>query len=215
MSDNRDGPTRPMGAAGYEPGVADGVTRPMGGATPPAGEGRAPAASNRNTTQVIGAQRTPEMQEEFDPMRDPVVGWLVVVAGVGRGTHRALGYGQNTVGRGDDARVKLIYGAAGLKIGEGATQIINAAYEKHYDGSVSRKHFIISYDERSRRFFIEKSPDSTNMTYIKDGGSEEPIMAPRELKPFDRIQVGRSELLFVPLCHRGEGDNPGFDWKDT
>ena len=217
MGDNRDGPTRPWdgGSAGFENADSDGVTRPMAPGRVKAEDNRMHQGSDGNPkTMVVGGQRTPDMAEAFDPMRDPVVGWLVVVAGVGKGTHRPLGYGQNTVGRGDEARVKLIYGAA-FTLKEGATQVVNVGLESHFDGSISRKHFIVSYDERSRKFFIQNSPDSTNMTYIKDGGNDDPVMAPRELKPFDRIQVGKTELMFVPLCHRGDDDRVGFDWKDT
>lgn len=210
MSDNRDGPTKPIGSGGFR-GGADGVTRPMGGGDDNRAK-NSPDGGQR--TQVIGSQRTPEMAEAFDPMRDPVVGWLVIVGGVGKGTHRPIGYGQNSVGRGEDARVKLVYGAA-LTLKEGATQVMNVGLESHYDGSISRKHFILSYDERSRKFYIQNSPDSTNMTYIKSGGNDDPVLAPRELKPFDRIQAGKTELMFVPLCHRGDGDSAGFDWKDT
>jgi len=221
MTDNRDGPTRPWdsgsGSAGLNDAGADGVTRPAPGGRPMSSNygqnGNQSGSSGGDPRTIpIGAQRTPEMAEAFDPMRDPVVGWLVVVSGVGKGTHRPLGYGQNTVGRGEDARVKLIYGAA-FTMKEGATQVVDFGLESHYDGTLGRKHFIITYDERSRKFFIQNSQDSINLTYIK--GEDDPLMTPRELESFDRIQVGKTELMFVALCRRGNDDNAGFDWKDT
>jgi hypothetical protein len=210
MSDTRKG----FGGGGYQGG--DGVTRPMVDPEPqrPAPEARADRNNADPRTVVVGGQRTPDMAPAYDPMRDPVVGWLVVVSGVGKGTHRPLGYGQNTVGRGEDARVKLIYGA-GFRQQEGATQQALPSFESHVDNTVSRKHFLITYDERGRRFFIEKSQDGTNMTYIKENGTETPVFAARELKAFERILAGNTELMFVPLCRPGDGDNPGFDWKDT
>tara|TARA_B100000678_G_C18186891_1_gene493577 strand:+ start:611 stop:1132 length:522 start_codon:yes stop_codon:yes gene_type:complete len=170
------------------------------------------SSSDNNKTRVVGAQRNPKMAERFDPMVDPVVGWLVVTSGVGKGTHRPIGNGQNTVGRGEDARIKLVYGA-GYIAHEGATQAIDLSFESHYDGEISRIHFIILYDQESRRFYIQNAQNSTNLTYLK--GSDAPLMVPTELKPFDRIRAGKTELMFVPLCHPGDDDRPGFDWKDT
>lgn len=165
-------------------------------------------------TRIIGAQRSPNMTTGSDPMQDPVVGWLVVVSGVGKGTHRPIGYGQNVVGRGEDARIKLAYGT-GLRLGEGATQHVVNIELAVSDGSLSRKHFLITYEERSRRFWIEKSQEAANPTYIKVDGNEEPLFNPRELNPYDRIIAGKTELMFVPLCGPGTDDSPGFDWKDT
>jgi FHA domain len=214
MSDKREEPTRPWKSGGVGLGDAgpDGVTRPDSPSSGAGGRREAPSSSGDPKTIPVGAQVTPNVAEAFDPMRDPVVGWLVVVAGTGKGTHRPLGIGQNVIGRGDDARVKLIYGAA-LKLMEGATQVIDVGLESHTDAAVGRKHCIITYDNRSRKFFIQNSPDSTNLTYIK--GMVEPLMVPRELNAFDRIQMGNTELMFVPLCHQATDESAGFDWKDT
>jgi hypothetical protein len=216
MTDNREGVTKPWsgGGAGLNDAGPDGVTRPASsnqyGA---AGRNSNAGASNGDPKTIpVGAQRTPDMAEAFDPMRDPVVAWLVIVSGVGKGTHRPLGYGQNIVGRGEDARVKLVYGAA-FTLKEGATQEVDVGLESHYDGSIARKHFVITYDIRTRKYFVQNSQESTNLTYIK--GEDDPLMSPREIKSFDRIQIGNTELMFVALCHRGADDEPGFDWKDT
>lgn len=201
MANNRDGPTR---------GVADNPTRPMGGAAGGGGGQYVQTPSDR--TQVVGGQKTPGQLGGFDPMKDPVVGWLVIVEGVGKGQAVPLGYGQNTVGRGDQARRRLSFGLNIVL--EGATQHFNVSnVERNEDPQVGRVHFIVTYDGRARRFYVQQSPESTNLTYIKGGeNGEEPIMTPRELKPFDRVQAGATELMFVPLCHRN-ADGTGFDWQ--
>ena len=214
MNGNKNDPTQwNRGSANLGDFDADAVTQPMDvKKDKPRGGNMSGSSGDGNKTQIIGAQRNPNMAEAFDPMRDPVVGWLVVVAGVGKGTHRPIGNGQNTVGRGDNARVKLVYGA-GYVAQEGATQAVDLALESHYDGSISRVHFMVLYDQESRRFFIQNSPESTNLTYLK--GHDAPLMSPTELKPFDRIRACKTELMFVPLCHPGDDNRPGFDWKDT
>jgi hypothetical protein len=201
MADNRDGPTR---------GVADNVTRPMGGGGQGGGGQYVQTPSDR--TQIVGGGKTPGQMTGFDPMRDPVVGWLVIVEGVGKGMAIPLGYGQNSVGRGENARRRLCFGVNVYY--EGATQHINVkGVELNEDPQVSRVHFIVTYDGRARRFHIQQSPESTNLTYLKGGeNGEEPILSPRELKAFDRIQAGATELMFIPLCHRNP-DGTGFDWQ--
>lgn len=215
MNGNKNDPTVDWnkGSASLDDSGADDVTRPMDIKNDNPGVGKMKvSAGDSNKTMIVGAQRNQKMAEGFDPMRDPVVGWLVVVAGVGKGTHRPIGIGQNVVGRGDEARIKMLYGA-GYVAHEGATQAVDLALESHYDGEISRSHFIIVYDQESRKFFVMNSPDSTNLTYLK--GKDAPLMTPTELNPFDRIRAGKTELMFVPLCHPGDDNRPGFDWKDT
>lgn len=47
---------------------------------------------------------------EFDPMVDPITGWLVVVKGPGLGQSVNLGSGMNTLGRDSNERVSLDFG---------------------------------------------------------------------------------------------------------
>lgn len=110
-----------------------------------------------------------------DETESPVVGWLVIVEGPGRGKSVPLGYGMNQIGRGPDNRVCLPYG----------------------DNQISRtKHAVLTYDPRGRKFFIQHG-ESTNLTYL---GSV-PVLAPTELPSGALIRIGDSTLLkFVPLC---------------
>ena len=110
-------------------------------------------------------------------MVDPVVGWLVIIAGPGQGGVVTLGMGVNSMGRDRTERVSLDYG----------------------DAMISRtNHCAISYDPRSRKFYVQHG-GGINLTYA----NEEPVLALRELEPATHLQLGNTVLRFVPLC--GEG----------
>ena len=117
-----------------------------------------------------------------DSIDGPVVGWLVVVEGGGRGKSVTLGYGMNTIGREAGNRVCLPFG----------------------DALISRaKHATLTYDPRGRKFFIQHG-DSSNLTYVGD----QPVLSPLELKSGDLIRLGDATVLrFVPLC----GDDFNWD----
>lgn len=130
-------------------------------------------------------QSTKVAQE--DASKDPVVGWLVVVRGNGRGNAVRLGYGMNTMGRDASQRVCLNFG----------------------DEGISRiNHARLVYDPRARKFSIAPG-DGVNLTYISvPGGNPEALLAPTELVGGSSIQMGDTELRFIPLC------GPEFDWQD-
>ncbi|MCK5041103.1 MAG: FHA domain-containing protein [Sphingomonadales bacterium] len=116
------------------------------------------------------AKQTSETQD----VDDPVVGWLVVVGGAGLGASFALGYGANSIGRGDGERVTLNYG----------------------DKQISRaSHATLTYDPKSRKFFIQGG-GGRNLTYLDD----EVILTPTELNDKSTIQVGETNLKFVSFC---------------
>ena len=112
-----------------------------------------------------------------DPMADPPAGWLVVVAGPGKGNVVTIGNGVNAVGRDRTERVSLDFG----------------------DDMISRTgHGTITYDPRHRKFYVQHG-GGTNLTYVDD----EPVLAPRELEPLAHVQMGDTVLRFVPLCGPG------------
>ena len=105
---------------------------------------------------------------------DPVVGWLVVVDGLGRGQYRPVRYGQNAVGRGQDLRISIDFG----------------------DQRISREaHAFVIYDEVQRRFFIR---DNGKSNIVRLNG--EAVLSLSELHDRDRISIGETTLLFVALC---------------
>lgn len=131
----------------------------------------------RSSASVAGVASPAE-----DLPEGPVVGWLVVVEGAGRGKSATLGYGMNTIGREAGNRVCLPFG----------------------DMEISRtKHATLTYDPRGRKFFIQHG-ESTNLTYV----GEIPVLAPLELKSGDLIRLGDTTVLkFIPLC----GDDFNWD----
>ena len=125
------------------------------------------AAAPRSTAEQMHADAT-------DTPEDPVVGWLVVIDGPGKGKSVQLGYGMNSIGRSPEERVALIFG----------------------DEEISRKgHAAIVYDPRGRKFYIQHG-DGTNLTYIGDA----PVLQPTELKGWEHVSIGRTKLMFVPFC---------------
>jgi len=118
------------------------------------------------------SERSDSVSQDFH--KDPLVGWLVVVSGPGRGVSLELGYGVNAIGRDQEQRVSLDFG----------------------DEEISRKaHASVIYDQKSRRFFVQHG-DGINLTYVND----EPVLRPVELKGKELISLGNTKLIFVPLC---------------
>lgn len=105
---------------------------------------------------------------------EPVVGWLVICDGCGKGRSFELGHGMNSIGRGSDQSVSLDFG----------------------DDLISRQnHAMVTYDLRGRRFFVQHG-GGKNLTYLQ----EEPVLAPTDLPNLATIQIGRTSLKFVALC---------------
>ena len=105
---------------------------------------------------------------------EPVVGWLVVVDGPGRGQSLKLGFGMNSVGRDDDERVPLSFG----------------------DEEISRKsHALVTFDPKGRKFYLQHG-GGINLTYIDD----QPILQTYELKGREIISIGNTRLCFIPFC---------------
>lgn len=105
---------------------------------------------------------------------DPVVAWLVVVKGPGRGSARQLGYGQNSIGRDREERVSLDFG----------------------DENLSRKaHCFVIYEPRERSYTLRPG-DGANLSYLNG----KLVSKPCPLRAADLIEVGATTLRFVPLC---------------
>ncbi|MEL0081734.1 MAG: FHA domain-containing protein [Gammaproteobacteria bacterium] len=108
---------------------------------------------------------------------DYVTGWLVVVDGPGKGQSRPIRSGINAVGRSPDQAIPLYFGAKS-------------------DGEISRRdHARVIYDPRGNNFKLIHG-ESRNLTYLND----EAVLQITDLKPYDRIVMGKTTLLFIPLC---------------
>ena len=109
-----------------------------------------------------------------DPMADPPVGWLVIVRGPGKGRVLTLGNGMNSIGRGENSRLRLDFGDAGIS---------------------RENHARIAYEPRQRCFLLSHG-ESANLTYL-DG---EVVMQTERLQSGAEIQLGNTVLRFQGLC---------------
>lgn len=112
--------------------------------------------------------------EKEDALNNPVVGWLVIIDGPGKGSSHQLGFGANPIGRAESERVSLDFG----------------------DSEISRhSHALLTYDPRGNTFYLQNG-NSLNLTYLND----EPVLSPCILEAHSKIQLGKTTLCFIPLC---------------
>ncbi len=177
-TDRAHRPLPPAPPDGEQPAGAGRLDAP----TQPMGESRAPAnVDEKERTRLVGGRPRREDEERRQEraaadrgMDDPVVGWLVVVEGPGKGRAVRLGYGSNSIGRGATDRIKLDFG----------------------DDQISRNgHAVVTYDPRGRRFYVQHG-GGKNLTYLGD----QPVLTPAELPALSHICIGHTVLRFVPLC---------------
>lgn len=117
---------------------------------------------------------TPTPGNRPNPMDDPVVGWLVIMEGPGKGAFRPLGYGMNSIGRSTESRVCLDFG----------------------DEQLSRSnHAVVVYDPRGRKFYVQHG-GGINLTYVDNA----PVMVPMELAAGQDMILGNTRLRFMPFC---------------
>lgn len=114
--------------------------------------------------------------ESLNALSGPVVGWLAIIAGPGRGEVLRLGYGVNDIGSGPDARVRLNFGDAII---------------------APDSHAAIIYTTRSRRFYLAQSTASE--TFLNGQRVRESV----ELTGGETLRFGQTQMRFVPLCGPG------------
>lgn len=169
--DDEDRPTQPRGGSG-----GDDVTGPV--------RRKGGSSGDDPKTRLVGtpgrASPKGDKDEKSDPtekeagMEDPVVGWVVIIDGPGKGRSLPLGYGMNSIGRAASERLCLDFG----------------------DTQISRtNHATITYDPRGRKFFVTHG-GGKNLTYMGDN----PVLAPVEIKGGEDISLGQTMLRFVPFC---------------
>lgn len=112
----------------------------------------------------------------------PTVGWLVCISGPEKGKDFRLHAGNNnSIGR---------------------SQAMDICIRK--DLTVSEEYQArIAYDARYNSFFLIPGEKSTNINYVNG----QTALAQVQLKPYDCIEFGESQFLFVPFC------NDCFTWE--
>lgn len=185
---------QPAGQPAFSTAPMDATVPLMNNQAPaaPAQDNTVPLVNNAPKAEVGGAnasvsadpadaQKTVGMFKKAPSGKSPVVGWLVCVEGPHFGEDFRIVSGRNFVGRAKTMDVSLAK-----------------------DNSVSRdKHSIIVYEPMGN-LFIMQAGESKELAYLND----KVVLSPQELAPYDKIKLGNSTLVFVPLC------NEGFKWED-
>ncbi len=168
--------------------------------------------SNKPTEAPLNYQRgmnnTIESMDATEPMDDEIeqtdLGETVIDAGANVANTRA------TVGwlicvhgdlKGQDFRLHSGHNYIGRNVKGGTERDINIPDRKDSSKGMAR----VTYDTKNRRFTTASHGTPENIAYCND----EPLDAvSRPLVAYDRISVGDTELVFIPLC--GEQ----FVWED-
>lgn len=113
---------------------------------------------------------------------NPIVGWLICVEGPDRGADFRIHNEVNYIGRDSSMDINI-----------------------QNDNTVSRERQIsLVYDKRSRKFYVGMMGGSS---IVRLNGT--PLIATTEIKAGDKLEVGKTVLMFVPLC----GENFDWDWE--
>lgn len=112
---------------------------------------------------------------------DPVVGWLVRMNGKERGQDYRIHSDNNFIGRSEKMDI-CIKG----------------------DDTISRENqAILTYDSTENKFYFSAGE---GRSVVRLNGKA--ILQTVELNQYDKVTIGKTELLFIPLC----GDN--FTWEE-
>lgn len=132
-------------------------------ARPKASRSKAPAK-----TPLTGPATAPTPTASLSP----VVGWLAIIAGPGRGQVLALRYGVNDIGRSDKSRIRLDFGDSAI---------------------LPDNHAAIIYTARSRRFYLQSLTAAVEL-------NGQPAQDSLELAGGEILQLAQTRLRFIPLC---------------
>ena len=164
-----------------EPPAADPMPRPMAPVEVPApASGRSAPSAGRVKTRLLGfggdmAARDPFAQPGTggDQPRFPV-GWLVIVAGPGRGHAFTLSPGVSQIGRGEDQTIRLDFG----------------------DTAISRSnHAAVAYDPEEGAFYLGHG-GKANMVRLNN----RPVLSTEPMSHGALIRIGETTLRFAAFC---------------
>ena len=109
------------------------------------------------------------------------VGWLIGIVGPHLGEAFACSSGRNRIGRADSMEIIL-----------------------SKDPEITREsQAVLVYEPNSRKFYIQAG-ESRGIVYL----NEAPVISYSEFQAYDKLKLGRSEFVFLPLC----GEH--FTWDD-
>lgn len=104
---------------------------------------------------------------------DPVVGWLVSLEGKEKGRDYRIHTDNNYIGRGEKMDICI-----------------------RGDDTISREnHATISFDARDKVYYFTPG-DGRSIVRLNDKG----VFATTEIKAYDIMEIGKTKLVFVPLC---------------
>ena len=141
---------------------------------------------NPNPTPVQEYDATQPVRSFINPIGHqtspmlPVVGWLVCIDGPSKGRDYRIHSQNNFIGRSRSMDICI----------EGDNTIS------------SERSAVLSYDDMNRIFYFAPG-QSLNLVRLNGNA----LMMPMELHAYDELTIGKTKLLFVPLC--GER----FDWN--
>lgn len=141
------------------------------------GETRPPYDVNGGTTPPVSGVTVPvEFIPGHETADDYIVGWIIALNGKSRGEdYRIRGF-NTTIGRGEKNTIVLTE-----------------------DASVSRDvNCSIRYYSETSEYFIALGQNPKNAVYVNGKALKDVT----QLHAYDVIKIGRTELLFVPLCGR-------------
>ena len=140
----------------------------------------APIAPIAPVTPVTEKPQVTVAPQKSAPAKTKPVAFMVCISGGNTGDYFAVAEGRNYIASGSDADIRL-----------------------DKDSSVSAEcHSVVTYNPESNSFTLSAGT-GRGITYLN--GNQ--IDVSSELKSEDRIKVGGSELLFIPVC------TDGFKWE--
>jgi hypothetical protein len=116
----------------------------------------------------------PKARHSVESSADPVVGWLVVVKGPGKGAVFSLRRGRNAIGVAADQAVVLGFGDPAI---------------------ADQGHAYVVYDPETREFLAE---DGKQRELVRHNGRL--LSETRPIAAGDEIRIGSTALRFAPLC---------------
>jgi len=129
---------------------------------------------NEPAINSVKEDNTPKEVQPPQAKEVVLAGWLIIISESGKGESFEVTFGFNSIGRSDSNHITIT----------------------NQDNSISReRHASVIYDYSNNIYFL-KHEDGKYLTYLNGAV----VLETKELKGFDKLKIGNTELLFVPLC---------------